>query len=297
MLVVKLLGGLGNQMFQYAFGRALALRTGKAVKFDTADLLDRSPSLTYTFREYELDVFNARPVLAAAADTRLFSPPIGGLAYRVAHKINRRLVQAQRFVEKQSFGYDETVFQCGNATYFDGYWQNEAYFKPYEKQIRQDLTLQNPLSGLNLEIATQIGQAPQAVSLHVRRGDYVSNAQANAVHGVCSPAYYEQAVAMLQAQLGEISLFIFSDEPAWVQANMKFDAAAVYISHNTGKNSVEDLRLMSLCKHNIIANSSFSWWGAWLNSNPQKIVIAPKNWILLGTTMSTGPVPASWVTL
>lgn len=297
MLLVKLLGGLGNQMFQYAFGRALALRLGKGVKYDTHDLLDRSASINYTFRDYELDVFNAQVTLATAADTRFFSPPVGNLAYRAAHKIGRRMTAARRFHEKESFGYDETIFQCGNNTYFDGYWQNEAYFKPYEKEIRQDLTLKKPLAGLNLELATQISKAPHAVSLHVRRGDYVSNAQANSVHGVCSPAYYEQAVALLQARLGEISLFVFSDEPEWVQSNMGFSAPAVYISHNTGNDSVEDLRLMSLCEHNIIANSSFSWWGAWLNSNPQKLVIAPKEWIKLGETVSAGPVPISWISL
>ncbi len=296
-MIVKLLGGLGNQMFQYAFGRSLALRTGKAIKFDTHDLLDRSPTLKYTFREYELDVFIARPVLATPADTRLFGPPVGGLVNRIAHKVTRRLLSPQRFNEKQSFGYDEAVFQCGNNTYFDGYWQNEAYFKPYEKQIRQELTLKKPLSGLNLELATQIAQAPHAVSLHVRRGDYVSNAQANAFHGVCSPAYYEQAVAMLQSRLGQISLFIFSDEPEWVQANMQFKATTVYISHNTGKDSAEDLRLMSLCKHNIIANSSFSWWGAWLNANTAKIVVAPRSWYQNMHSYTIGLLPSEWISL
>jgi hypothetical protein len=199
--------------------------------------------------------------------------------------------------ESYSFGYDPTVFNCGSNAYFEGYWQNERYFKPYESRVRQAFTLKAPLAGQNLALAQQIGTTPHAVALHIRRGDYVSNAQAHAAHGVCSPQYYAQAVQAIQTKVGSIHLFVFSDEPDWVQANMQFAAPTTFISHNTGKASIEDMRLMSLCRHNIIANSSFSWWGAWLNSYPDKLVMAPRHWMQISTIDSTGLIPATWLTI
>jgi hypothetical protein len=297
MIVVKLLGGLGNQMFQYAFGLAIAEHTGHTVKYDTRELLDRSTNHGYTLREYELDVFKGEAAVATASEMQLFGPaptnPLVGLPF----KVYRRLIRPQWFRERYSFSYDPTMFKCGPNAYFEGYWQNERYFKPYEAKIRQALELKVPLSGRNLALAQQIDATPHAVALHIRRGDYVANAQANAAHGVCSPAYYDQAVQIMQAKVGNVRLFIFSDEPNWVQANMQFAVPTTLISHNTGKTSVEDLRLMSLCQHNIIANSSFSWWGAWLNPHPGKLVIAPKRWMQVSDIDSTDLIPATWLTI
>ena len=284
-------------MFQYAFGQALAIQTNSVVKYDTSELLDRSTNPGYTVREYELGAFTGVATIAIPSELRIFglipANPLLGLPF----KVYRRLRNVQRFGEKQSFGYDPTVFNCERNTYFEGYWQNERYFKPYETQIRQALKLKAPLTGHNLDLAQQMQAVPNAVALHIRRGDYVSNEQANAAHGVCSFSYYEQAVQQLQARVGGVNLFVFSDEPAWVQTNMHFTVPTTYISHNTDKASAEDLRLMSLCQHNIIANSSFSWWGAWLNEHPNKIVIAPKRWMQLDTVDSAGLIPTTWLTI
>lgn len=297
MIIVKLIGGLGNQIFQYAFGQALAMHTGRIVKYDTRELLDHSTDLGYTVRDYELDVFVNKASIATPSELWLFGPaPVKPLV-AIPFKVYRRFRRVKRFSEKLSFGYDPTVFTCGPNTYFEGYWQNERYFKPYETHIRQALTLKRPLVDENLAMAQCINKTPNAVALHVRRGDYVSNAQANAVHGVCSPRYYAEAIQAVQARVGNIHLFVFSDEPIWVQTNMQFAAPATYISHNTGPASVEDLRLMSLCQHNIIANSSFSWWGAWLNPHPDKIVVAPKQWMQIPTVNSTGLLPVNWLTV
>ena len=297
MIIVKFIGGLGNQMFQYAFGQAIAIRTGHTVKYDTSELLDRSTDPGYTVRDYELGVFTGSVAIATSGELRIFGPAPTNPLLSLPFKVYRRLVRARRFSEKILFGYDPTVFNCGPNTYFEGYWQNVQYFKSIETQLRQAFELKAPLVGRNLALAQLIGATPNAVMLHVRRGDYVTNAQANAVHGVCSPQYYAQAVAAVQARVGDVHLFVFSDEPAWVQANMQFAAPTTYISHNTGLASAEDLRLMSLCRHNIIANSSFSWWGAWLNPHSDKLVVAPKQWMQVATIDSMGLLPAEWLML
>jgi hypothetical protein len=297
MLIVNLLGGLGNQMFQYAFGQALSARLQKPVKYSVHQLLDRPADASHTFRNYELDIFNASINIATNSELQLFGLMPATKVSALGYKVYRRIVKVRRFVEKNDFGYDESVFQQAGYVYYDGYWQNENYFKPYQELLRAQLQLRNPLSGDNLAIANHIKTAPVPVSLHVRRGDYISNANANRAHGICSPEYYEKAVELLQARLGAIQLFIFSDEPDWVQDNMNFEGPATYVSHNTGKASAEDMRLMSLCQHNIIANSSFSWWGAWLNQNPNKLVIAPKQWMQLTQGNHTSPVPATWLSL
>lgn len=299
MIIVNLIGGLGNQMFQYAFGRALSIELNEPVRYDVRQLLARPAGASYTFRDYELDVFRAPVEFATNNDLRLFGLAPVSQPSRTFYKVYRRLVRAHQFREKKYFGYEEAALRSGAYTYYDGYWQNERYFKPYEQIIRQELELKKPLTNRNLEVANQIKAVPVAVSLHVRRGDYVSNTDASQAHGVCSPAYYEQAVKLLQERFNNIQLFAFSDEPAWVRANMRFEVPVTYVSHNTGKASVEDIRLMSLCQHNIIANSSFSWWGAWLNANPNKLVIAPKPWMQLHNEVANGngPVPAEWISL
>jgi hypothetical protein len=296
MLIVELLGGLGNQMFQYAFGRSISTQLGFEVKFDVRNLLDRTPKPNFTFRDYELAIFNAEVPLATASDVALYKALPTGKVAQLSNRIQRKLTKARLFQEKKVFTYDADVLRVGRHTYFEGYWQTEKYFKPCESLIRQAFTFKQPLTGISHALAAKMLGAP-SVAMHVRRGDYVTNAATNAAHGTCTPAYYQQAVAALQERVGAINLFIFSDEPQWVRENLHFAVPTEYVTHNQGQASYQDMQLMSLCQHNIIANSSFSWWGAWLNNNPAKVVVAPKQWMPGYTTDSLDLIPEAWLRL
>jgi hypothetical protein len=296
MLIVELLGGLGNQMFQYAFGRSVSTQLGLEVKFDVFNLLDRIPKPDFTYRDYELAIFDAEVPIATASDIALYKALPSSRVRQFSSLIQRKLTKAQFFPEKKAFIYDAEVLHVGRHTYFEGYWQTEKYFKPCELLIRKAFSFKQPLADTSRSLADKMLGA-SSVAMHIRRGDYVTNAATNAAHGTCTPAYYQQALATLQERVEGINLFVFSDEPEWVKENLHFAVPTVYISHNQGKASYQDMQLMSLCQHNIIANSSFSWWGAWLNNNPSKVVIAPKQWMPGYITDSLDLIPEEWLRL
>ena len=179
--------------------------------------------------------------------------------------------------------------------YLDGYWQSEKYFKGAVEAIRRELIVQKELEGKNLEIAGMIKEVAQPVSIHIRRGDYVSDKKTNQVHGLCSLDYYESAINRLTETFSSPHFFVFSDDQNWVKENLKLNLPATYVDHNDAATNFEDLRLMSLCKHNIIANSSFSWWGAWLNADSEKVVIAPSKWFADNNMNSQDVCPEVWV--
>jgi len=294
MIIVQLIGGLGNQMFQYAFGLSLSVRLEMPVKFDAQSLLDRTPRSNFTFRDFELDLFQGAVPMVTAGDTLLYGAPPTDLVAQFKHRLLCKVTGARRFVEKAYFVYDPAVLLVGRNTYFEGYWQNEKYFKSNQVLIREAFEFKTTPTGLNRWLADEIAVRP-SVGMHVRRGDYIAIAQSNKVHGTCTPAYYRNAVQLIQERVGKFSLFVFSDEPHWARENLRFDLPTTYISHNHEKDSFEDMRLMSLCTHNIIANSSFSWWGAWLNINPTKIVVAPRQWMQSDIIDTSDLIPSEWI--
>lgn len=288
-ITVRLIGGLGNQLFQYAAARALALRHGVLVK------LDLSGFESYGLRRYELDAYPiaagiATPDELAAIDAR---QPTGGLLGRVLARLRPRLAQHYR---EPHFHYDPELARQALPIFMDGYWQSERYFSDVADVIRQDLTPRDALEPNNAAVAADIGKA-NAVSLHVRRGDYVSNSHTNAYHGVCSLDYYHAAVAYIREKVVDPHLFIFSDDHDWTRDNLKFDLPTTYVVANAADRGFRDMQLMSLCRHHVIANSSFSWWGAWLNPSPAKIVVAPAIWFAASMNDTRDLVPTSWVRL
>lgn len=200
-----------------------------------------------------------------------------------------------RLVVEPHFHYWSGIREVSHNAYLAGHWQSEKYFSDASETIRSDFTFRHPLTKQNAELAGRIGQT-MAVSLHVRRGDYVSDTKANAAHGLCSLEYYRAAVLLMAEHVECPEFFVFSDDIAWVKANLKIDFPSRYLDHNQGAESYNDMRLMSLCRHHIIANSSFSWWGAWLNPNPDKLVIAPKKWFAYDSNVAD-LFPAGWVSL
>ncbi len=279
-------------MFQYAAARALSLRLDKALKVDTSDFSE------YKLHQgFELDrLFNVSVEIASVSDLKLI---LGWQKNRLMRRIFRRPQLKQfrhrNYVVEPYFNYWDGINQLKGNIYLEGYWQSEKYFMGFSDEIRANFTFKLPLSIKNNEISTHISQV-NAVSLHVRRGDYANSPKTTATHGLCSLDYYRAAIDYVTAHVIQPHFFVFSDDIAWVKANLNIDSSVFFIDHNTNQESYNDMRLMSLCKHNIIANSSFSWWGAWLNQNTEKIVIAPKQWFSKPTDASD-LIPAGWIRL
>jgi hypothetical protein len=180
--------------------------------------------------------------------------------------------------------------------YYEGYWQSEKYFKENAAIIRSELKLRQPLAECRRALEQEI-LSSNAVSLHVRRGDYVERPEIQAIHGNCEIEWYEKALNLLKERVENLKLFIFTDDIEWVRSNMTFDVGTVYVPKYDDGNDHEDLILMSKCKHHIIANSSFSWWGAWLNGSTSKLVIAPDRWFKSAEKCTIDLIPESWIRL
>lgn len=292
MIITQVIGGLGNQMFQYAAGRALSLRNHSSL------VLDISGFESYELHQgFELQrVFSHPFEMASTADVRKV------LGWQSSASIRRIISRKpfavfirKRFVVEPHFHYWPEINNLAKDCYLSGYWQSEKYFSDAASQIRADFTFRMPLENQNAELAQQISQV-NAVSLHVRRGDYANNPKTTATHGLCSLEYYSAAIRHVSERVQRPQFFIFSDDIDWVKNNLPLDFPCVYVKHNHGAGSYNDMRLMSLCRHHIIANSSFSWWGAWLNPSADKIVIAPRKWFANQTDI-TDLFPAGWVTL
>lgn len=292
MIISHVLGGLGNQMFQYAAGRALALERSQPLRLDLSGFAGYGLHHGFLLQE----IFDCPVDVATESDIRAI------LGWQYASGIRRVLarpalaaLRRNGFVVEPHFQYWPGIKSVPNDSYLAGYWQTEKYFQDASLQIRKDFTFKSPLTGLNAELSEQIANV-NAVSLHVRRGDYVSNDKNKAVYGACTLEYYRAAVRYITERTAQPEFFIFSDDPGWVKENLHLDQPCQYIDHNQGVESYNDMRLMSMCKHHIIANSSFSWWGAWLNTNPGKIVIAPGNWFVNGNS-TEDLIPKDWISL
>ena len=288
MITTKLTGGLGNQMFQYAFGRSLALRKNTVLQLDTTPL-ERGEGTAP--RTYALDAFQVdAPRVAYPVKQR-------SVIGKISHRLEKQFVPYYRrkTVVQQGHRYDPRLLACRPDATLEGYWQSEKYFADHTSEIRRDFTFKDAPVGKNQEYAALIQRA-LSVSIHVRRGDYVSHPLASAVYVALDADYYHRAVAQLATPNNQtFAYFVFSDDPAWVAQNLSLPTPCHWINHNGPDQAAEDLRLMSLCQHHIIANSSFSWWGAWLNARSDKTVIAPRQWFKSELRNSEDLVPESWI--
>jgi len=292
MIISHIIGGLGNQMFQYAAGRALSL------KCECDLLLDISAFTNYGLHQgFELQrVFNCTTGIATETDVRkVLGWQSPSFVRRIVLRSSMEKFRSEEFVVEPHFQYWSGINDLTEDCYLYGYWQTEKYFAAEAEQIRKDFTFKLPMESNNAELAQHISQV-NSVSLHVRRGDYVSNSKNIATHGLCSLEYYLVAIQHIAKHIECPHFFIFSDDIAWVKDNLKIDFPHQYVDHNYGAESYNDMRLMSMCKHHIIANSSFSWWGAWLNPKVDKVVIAPKCWFANKTNIQD-LIPQSWVRL
>lgn len=286
MIIVKLKGGLGNQLFQYAFGRKLAIQNNSELKLDIGE----SPEAFHknTARKFKLDRFNICASIASQEELNQIKNPYGLLS---------KVLRAFRFwiLKKYNIDFEQEQLYVKAPAYLDGFWQTEKYFLDIRPLLLDELTLKDRLSEASKHINEMIKTSHSSASLHVRRGDYISDSKTHKVHGsICTPSYYKEAITALVNHVPLLTFYVFSDDIEWAKNNLPVPREAVFVS-NEGIQDYEELILMSLCKHHIIANSSFSWWGAWLNNNPDKIVIAPKKWVNKVPDPHPNIVPDNWI--
>lgn len=279
VIISRVIGGLGNQMFQYAAGRALSLAHNAFFYLDLSDFDGYG-----LHQGFELARVFTCPV--AQADPDVVQNILGWQASRKIRRIIARPVlkalHGQNLVVEPHYHYWSGFTNVSLPCYLTGHWQSERYFVEVAQIIKNDFTFKLPLDDTNLKIAHEIASV-RSVSLHIRRGDYISSKKTLSTHGLCPLSYYESAISLICNHIKMPHFFVFSDDVEWAQKNLKINHPCRYIDHNQGKESYNDMRLMSLCEHNIIANSTFSWWGAWLNNYADKIVVAPQRWFVNDT--------------
>lgn len=269
MIIVKLMGGLGNQMFQYAFGKSLEAKFNSPIFFDKSWFDQKFENVTP--RVFGLDAFNIS--LHFIDPKRLFFRNPQHSWFKILKQKIKGKIVCQKITEA-CFSFNQ-IKPNGNF-YLEGYWQNNEYYEGIRKIIveefhfpkfsrPEDINLQDIILGC------------ESVAVHIRRGDYVSSPKTNQYHGTCSMKYYKDAVNKILFEIPNAKFFLFTDDPDYVKSNFGFLSDWTLVSDNR-RAEVDELNLMHLCKHFIIANSSFSWWGAWLSRNPNKIVVAPKRW-------------------
>jgi hypothetical protein len=287
MLIIKIIGGLGNQMFQYAYAKSLCCY-GYAVKLDISAFDKYTKHSGFGLNKYKIDL-----PIATKKEIEIFG------AEQFFEKLKKKLhIKNKMIIREKTLLFQSEMMAPQDNSYIEGYFQTEHYFFDIRDILLQQFDIDQSLSPYAQDITAQIKDANVSVSLHVRRGDYIDNAQAKKTHGICSLAYYNEAISVLNEKFKDIKFFIFSDDIAWVKENLKIENS-VLVASTDSRLPHEDIYLMSQCHHHIIANSSFSWWGAWLNTKEDKMVIAPKLWFADDKRQAQAKdiLPQDWIRL
>ena len=293
MIIIKLQGGLGNQMFQYGLASILAKKNNSQVLVDLCFFDQTEKRLGHTPRNFELAVFNNSYIPALAADLLFFKQ------LSVVNMMKRKLgLNYPKLYDETSFGFCGKVFLIKTPVYLRGYFQSYRYFIGYESFLKGLFSFPvDKLDSTNKKLLIDI-KGLNTIAIHIRRGDYVNDEFTQQFHGNCSLEYYVKAISLIMARNKDLTLFFFSDDSDWVKEEFKnLPYPKQFIDNNRNENSWKDMLLMSSCNHNIIANSSFSWWAAWLNTNPEKIVIAPKEWFKAKDFENKTLLPEEWIKL
>lgn len=265
MITVRIFGGLGNQMFQYAAGRALAEKNNVPLK------LDISFFKSYKERKFMLNKFNISRDITVSDRRGVFNS-------KVARKIMSIVKFPKWYYRNYSTVFDERFFDLPENVYIDGYFQSEKYFADIEDILRNEFVPAFEVSN-DFKTWKKKIQESNSVSIHVRRGDYLLKKNIE-IHGILGVDYYKNAVSEMEEQIENPQFYIFSDDEKWCRENIvPFTKNGYVINIKSENRDVEELILMSACKHNVVANSSYSWWGAWLNKNENALIVAPKNWV------------------
>jgi hypothetical protein len=293
VILVKLRGGLSNQMFQYAAARRLAAIHDTQVRIDTSWYGKSSDA---TPRRYELNHLRPTGRIASHWET-IGTEGVRNTPYReLPVALYRKARPRYRFIAERHFHFDPTVLQLPDSVCLFGYWQSEKYFADVANAIRDEFTFATPPSHQNEGLISRMA-ATNSVAIHVRRADYASDHHLASIHGQCGPEYYSRAMMWIADRTTDPQFFVFGDDLDWAADHLPSGANLTFVDNNRGSASYEDLRLMSLTRHNIIANSTFSWWAAWLNQSEGQIVCAPKVWMLDPQFDCRDVLPDGWITL
>ncbi len=289
------MGGMGNQMFQYALGKHLALINNTELKLDTSILLNWKPGKHKVNRGFDLDIFDLNPTFASRKETGSYHCDGLSIPEKVLFKIKEK-IQGNETVHEKHFHFDPSVLQLRGNIYLSGNWQSFKYFAAIEGEIRKDFSFKLPLSKEASELKQTI-QESKSVCLNVRRTDYVSVAETSEIMATVSVEYYHLALKELENRIGEFQVFVFSDDLDWCRTNLSFTRQTVhFVDHSyAGKKFSDYMQLMAACKHYIIPNSTFAWWSAWLNRDPSKVVIAPKVWFKDKSVKTDDLIPPHWI--
>ena len=287
MIIVLLKGGLGNQLYQYASARALAEKNKTSIWLDLSFLNKNTPNTTK--RNFELHHFS----LIESKQVKVINDSNLNLLKKTIQKAAVKALKKVilEYVENSSH-FSANFFKSDRSVAIDGYFQSYKYFDFLRHQLFHDFQLVEPLDDRNLEALASILSC-NSVCIHVRRGDYVSLQTANEFHGLCDLSYYREAITIIHSKIENPHFFIFSDDMPWCRSHLN-EANISFVDVNNSDNAYLDLNLMKNCKHFIIANSSFSWWGAWLAENKNKIVIAPKKWFAEEDSNIEDRIPPEW---
>ena len=286
MIVVKLQGGLGNQMFQYALAKAMSKLHDSPFELDLEFLLDRTPNKgkDFVFRDYDLNVFSITPDIASTGTARQYASPTFWEKVKAGFK-------PKTVYQESFFHFDAHALLAAPDVYLEGYWQSPKYFETIEKELREDFRFIHAIEDHSKKLLEQILQT-DSICVNVRRADFLTNTY----HGVCGMSYFEPAIHHLASSLSNPKVFIFSDDPQWCLDNFKskFSMEVVDHSHKGFKFS-NQLQLMAACKHFIIPNSTFAWWAVWLSNKKESKVIAPTHWFADSAIDTRDLIPDNWM--
>jgi len=328
MIIARIHGGLGNQMFQYAAGRSLAHRHNTSLKLDTRELVDSIGYHIYGLRHFNIqediattgDVIRYFPVEGAKrASARLLGNRFTNALFRKVLKLNSDSLKRRYYhydpdssndtklvvksvLSQRFFHFDPEVLDAPDNVYITGSFISEKYFEDIEDIIRDELSFKTPQSKKD-EDTNKMMADKESVSIHIRRGEVVQESQNQDIYNFIEAEYFNVCVDYVANHVQNPHFFVFSDDIEWVKKNFRVGYPTHYVDHNDdgvdyrvdAGSDFQDMRLMSECRHNIITNSSFSWWGAWLNRNPKKIVCAPKEFVRIWNFDNKDVVPADWI--
>ena len=288
MVIVQLKGGLGNQLFQYAAGLHLGLYHQVETKVDTT-LLNIPDEEINTIRSFDLLAIQKPPSIASLVEIKKAQGSF------FSQKIEKILPSFKRNIyNEKSFEFDTNFLKAKKNTYLKGYRQSEKYFSSIKNIVLQNFKIKEEITKSVSDFSIQL-QQENSISIHLRRGDYTNTSLIN-YHGIIDVTYYKEAIEIIQSKYPDCKFYIFSDNIEWAKQNLNIENST-YITTSISQSSITDFHLMQSCKHNIIANSTFSWWAAYLNSNPNKIVIAPKRWFNQVDYNTKDLFPESWITI
>jgi hypothetical protein len=277
VIIVKLMGGLGNQMFQYAMGRRISLEQGVPLKLDLSFLQRRDMGSDFVYRCYDLDMFVMAPDLDPIAQSGTVT-----------------VSQPHFHYSPEVIAAAENLLKSGRNIVLEGHWQTQKYFGSYGDEIRGDFEFRNKVEvGCDSDTLQLLGliKSTDSVMVNIRRTDYLNTN----FHGVMGVEYVTEATKIIRTKIEDPSYFVFSDDIEWCKKHIRLPRMHFVDHKHAGSKFEYYLQLMKWCKHFIIPNSTFAWWSAWLNRSSEKIVIAPKNWFSDLRIDTTDLVPSNWI--